>query len=462
MLGAWPADRVTAWGDRTPAELTQSFLRRLLNRSGSDEGPREESLVVAVPATGAQAAPRTRPRDSGAELAEILRALGHPPQRVLPAPIAALAYLRRERPGLTEARRFAVCDIGAGGMSFSLCAATESGARVTDVVRMTGATAWNDDTAPASVRGGRPVTLAERLVAEIARNGSAPAAVPGDGRSVHRWRALEATLATGEEEGTPGYGLQRVFAGGGRHPGFGMLRFADVNVTVGQLLAACAPLADSAEAALSGLLSRQADAGWRHFGTGPAARIVLIGGLTALAPVRAALLRAAGLDPRDPGGAVVEADPADRLGTAALGAALVAAGKADPSTPYPYGLHLPVYRAVRGGIESSYLELAAAATIAPDQGEAPVTAANGAPLVVTVRAGGGPAPLPVQLVRPDGTPAMPASFQPAQAPPAGDYRISVSGDPAGAAIVLRSVKDDRALRFVLRQPDGPADGNGVS
>lgn len=458
MLGVWPADRVTAWGDRTPAEVTQSFLRRLLNRAGGDDGPREGSLVVTVPAVGAQPAPRARVRDSGVELVEILHALGHPPQRVLPAPIAALAYLRRERPELTEASRFAVCDIGAGGMSFALCAATESGARVTDVVRMTGATAWNDDTASAGAKGDRPVTLAERLVAEIASKGCAPAAVPSDGRSVHRWRALEAALASPGEEGSPGYDLRRAFAAGGRHPGFGMLRFADVEVTVGQLLGACAPLADSAEAALSGLLTRQADPGWRHFSAGPAARIVLIGGLTALGPVRAALLRAAGLDPRDPGGAAVETDPADRLGAAALGAALVAAGKADPSTRYPYALRLPVHRAVRGRIESSYLELAAAATIAPDQGETPVTGADGAPVVVTVRASGGPVLLPVQLVRGDGAPAVPASFHPAQAPPVGDYRISVSGDPVGAAIVLRSVKDDQALRFVLRQPAEPTDG----
>jgi hypothetical protein len=464
MLGEWPPARVTAWGGRTAGEVTQTFLRRLLNRGTDEEGPRADSLVVIVPAEGARPVGKGRQRDRGTELIEILRALGDPPQRVLPAPIAALAFLRREHPELTDTTRFAICDIGAGGMSFALCTATASGARITDVLKMTGATAWSDDTAPGTATGGRPVTLTECLVAEMARIGGAPAAASGDGRSVHRWRALEAALASAGEEDSPGYDLQRVFGAGERHPGFGLLRFADVEVTVTQLLQACAPLADTAGAALAGLLARQADPGWHHFGPGLATRIVLIGGLTGLGPIRAALLRAAGLDPRNAGGAVVEPDPADRLCAAALGAALVAAGKADPSVRFPYALRLPVYRAVLGRIESAYLELAAAGTVAPDQAETPIRGADGAAVVVTVRAGGAPAPLaaalPVQLVPGDNALPLRAEFHPAQTPPAGEYRISVCGDPAGAAIVLRDVNDARTLRYVLRLPADPGGRNG--
>jgi hypothetical protein len=443
MLGGWPSHRVTAWGGRTPAEVTQSFLRHLLLPAGGEEGTREGDLVVTVPP------------DGGTELTEILRALGHPPQRVLPAPIAALTYLRRGRPELADATRFAICDIGAGGMSLALCTATPGGARLTDVTQLTGAAAWSDDTASGAATGGRPVTLAECLVAGIARIGGAPAAHPGDERSVHRWRTLEGALNSKEDSE-----LRRVFGAGGRHPVLGVLRFADVEATVTQLLEACAPLADTAGGALTSLLVRQPDPGWHRFGAGAATRIVLIGGLAGLGPVRAALLRAAGLDPNDPGDAIVEVSPAGRLWAAALGAALVAAGQADPSARYPYALRLPVHRAVLDRIESGYLELAAAGTVAPDQAETPVRSADGEPVVVTVPASRGPVPLtaalPVQLVPGDGAPPAPAEFRPAASPPAGDYRIAVSGDPAGVAIVLHSVKEDRRLRYVLRPPADPA------
>jgi hypothetical protein len=457
MLGAWPAARVTAWGGRTPGEVTQTFLRRLLNRGADEEGPRADSLVVIVPATGAYPADRGPRRDSGTELIEILRALGHPPQRVLPAPIAALAFLRREHPELTGASRFAVCDIGAGAMSFALCTATTSGARIIDVLRITSAAAWADDIAPGTATTDRPVTLTERLVAELARMGGAPAAAPGDGRSVHRWRALEAALASAGEEDSPGYDLRRVFWAGGRHPGFGLLRFADLEMTVTQVLQACARLADAADAGLTGLLARQADPEWRRFGA-DATRIVLIGGLSGLGPIRAALLQAAGLDLRDAGDAVVEPGPADRLCAAALGAALVAAGKADPSARFPYALRLPVYRAVRGQIEPGFLELASAGAIVSDEAEMPIKGADGAPVVVTVLGSSASMPLtatlPVQLVSRDDASPQPAEFHPAQSPPAGEYRISVSLDPAGAAIVLRNVNE------VLRLPDDPDRRNG--
>ena len=306
MLGIRPPDRVTAWGGRTAVEVTQSFLLRLLSRFGGEAGSREGSLVITVPAAGAQLDHQPPAYDAGTELAEILLALGHPPRRVLPAPIAALACLRRERPELADATRFAVCDIGAGGMSLALCAATASGARVIDVIRMIGAAAWNADTVPGAA-GTRPVTLAERLVAEVARAAGAPAAGPGDPRSVYRWRALEAALGSPGEPGSPGHDLHRVFGAGGGPRAFGPLRFADIETTVSQVLDACAPLADAAGAALTRLLARRADPGWRRFGADPAARIVLIGGLTGLGPVRAALLGAVGLDSSDPGDTVVEA-----------------------------------------------------------------------------------------------------------------------------------------------------------
>lgn len=456
MLGVRPTERVTAWGGRTGIEVTQSFLHFLLSRFLNRADGKEGQLVVTVPPVGAVQARRGRARDTGTELTEILGALGHPPQRFLPAPIAALAYLRRDRPELAETGRFAVCDIGAGGISLALCAATASGARIVDIATMTGAAAWGGDTVPGAVTGNRVITLIECLAAEIARIGGVTAATADDERLAHRWRALEAVLDRMEEDDSVGGDLRALFGACARRPGFGVLRFADVEVPVAGVLEACTPLAETASALLTSLLARQADPGWRHFGTGTATRITLIGGLTSLAPIRAALLRVAGLDPHDPGGAVVEADPADRLCAPALGAALVATGQADPSVRYPYNVRLPVHREVLGHIESSYLELAAAGTVAPDQAETPVMGTDGAPVVVTVRPSPGPVPLsvtlPVQLVHGDGAPQVPAEFHPAQSPPADDYQVSVSGDPAGLAIVLRSLKADRVLRYVLRQP----------
>jgi hypothetical protein len=459
MLGAWPHERVPAWGGRTPTEVTQSFLHHLLSQRGDEE----ERLVVTVdPAVDAAA---DRARNSGARLVEVLGALGHPPQRVLPTPIAVLAHVRREDPELADATRFAVCDIGAGGMSFALCTVAASGAQVTGFARLRGTAAWGTETAAAGAAE-RPVTLAEGLVAAIAAAVGAAVAGPGDPRSVYRWRSLEAALAS-QEQGSAGWELRRVFDPGGTDPGPGVLRFADIEVTAAQLLDACAPPAAAAGAALSRLLARSGDRGWRRFGPGNQTRIVLTGGLAGLPPVRAALLRAAGLDPRAPGGGAVEtggAGAGEGLMAAALGAALVAAGETDPSVRYPYALRLPVHREVRGRIEMDYLELAAARTIAVDQTETPVNGADGAPLVVSVPAshaiGKLTAALPLLVVRDDGSPPSPAEFYPAQPPPVGDYRLLVSGDPAGAAIVLHEVGSDRVLRYVLRPPAGQANGAG--
>ena len=300
MLGARPYERVPAWGGRTPTEVTQSFLYRLLSRTGGAE----ETLVVTV--DPAADTPAVRPRDGGTLLVDVLGALGHPPQRVLPAPIAVLAHLRRENPELSDATRFAVCDIGAGGISFALCTAAASGARVADVARLSGAAAWDAETAAAgSAAADRPVTLVERLVAAIAAASGATVAPPGDRRLVYRWRSLEAALDDARQD-SAGQDLARLFEAGGTYPGPGMLRFADIEVTAEQLLSACAPLADAAGAALGRLLARQADRDWR-FGAGSGARIVLTGGLAGLPPVRAALLQAAGLDPGRPGDGAVEA-----------------------------------------------------------------------------------------------------------------------------------------------------------
>jgi hypothetical protein len=115
LLGDSPYARVPEWGNRTPVETAQGFLRMLLSRDARGDG----DLVVAT-------------RAASGQLSEILAAIGEPPRRMVPAPVAAVTYLRHSRPELSAAARFLVCDLGAGFMSVALCAA---GPRATVVSR---------------------------------------------------------------------------------------------------------------------------------------------------------------------------------------------------------------------------------------------------------------------------------------------------------------------------------------
>jgi hypothetical protein len=466
MLDLAPTTGVGPWGGRTAIEVTQSYLRCLL--AGDD--PRAGDLVLALPPpitgrpradmTGAGVfagiTPLAVSAGQRAPVRDILEALGRPPSRIVPTPVAALAYLRQTRADLADVNRFVVCDVGAGSVSLSLCAVGPRATQVIAAARLTGAAAWSEDAVDLADVEGRHSTLIEHLVTALARRHAKSAT----GWTVPRWRALEAFLERGGD--WPASVRASTRAGLPGPADREQLTFADLTVTAGELAEACGPLADRAATELSKLIKRHGGPDWPAADSGSGARIVLLGGLAALGPVRAALLAAAGADPLWPGAAVVEVDPATRLGAVAHGAALIASGQVRPTQPYPHALRLPVHRVAGERIVPDDLELAAAGSIDYGEPEQPVVTASGERLQIQVKPG--PEPLPVQIV-PLGTGRpVPASFEPMPAPPPGEYWITVGGGADGVTVTLHSITESRTIRFVLNEAavlPGPASEPGA-
>jgi len=457
LTAARSADRVPSWLNRTPAEVTQGYLRCLLDTAEpaeTDGGNEPHGLVAAVPPSDrVPADPGTQAhRTAGAEMRDILAALGRPPGRLVAAPVAVLLQLRHDHPGLASVGRFIVCDVGAGGITLTLCTAGACGIRIRDTIRLTGSLAWGDDTLAAANPDDRLPTLAEILVtalASVSRRETGPAA---DATSVRRWRALESVLANQGQRDRMDAVLQQATAARHRHGDTVALRFADMRVTAAQLLDGCAPLADRCAVALGRLLARQSDPGWLRPGGDAGTRIVLTGGLSGLSPLRDALLAAAALDPHAPGPGVIEPDNADRLCAAARGAALVAAGAADPGDRYPHALRLPVHRSVRDRIESGHLEIAGPGSIDLQETETVFVTEDGDPVLVTIRAAAGssgPVPLAVQIVPGGQAAAVPAVLRPAVPPRPGVYQVGVRGGADGPHIVLRRADGSQLLAYSL-------------
>ena len=375
------------------------------------------------------------------------------------APVAALLQLRHEDPDLARASRFVVIDTGAGSVDLSLVTATGSRLRVTDSIRLVGRSAWTDDTQP-DVPGNRPPTLAECLVTALAAAAGAPrASMPGP-ESVRRWRALESELADDARRDRLEAVLQQAAAARHRHGGTVALRFAGLEVTASQFLDACEPLARRAAAALRQLLSRQAEPRWSLASVGDHPRVVLLGGLTSLSPVRVALLAALGLDPDRPASGLIRPGGIDRLSVAARGAALLAAGQADPGDRYPHELRLQVSRVFIDRMVTEYLQLAAPGVIDLEDSRVmyltvPGGAGHGGELQVTVRPAADPPdapPIPVQIIPVGGDEMVPAAFHPAAFPAPGVYRVGVRGAPDGPAVVLQRTDGGQALTYALTAP----------
>ncbi|HLK72995.1 MAG TPA: hypothetical protein VKU77_05030 [Streptosporangiaceae bacterium] len=488
MLGtALSAAPVPAWQGRTAGEVTQSFLRRLLDPGGSlahhtrpdadPQTPRDADgaapggLVVAVPPSGgARHRADDEPSVAG-ELQDILTALGRPARRVVAAPVAALLWLGRHDPDLAAASRIVVVDIGAGCLQVALCTGARPALRVADSIRLAGGSAWGEQVLSAVGVGDRLPTLAECLVTALATASGAGPARAGQ-EPVSRWRAFEAALADDQARDRLDAVLQSASAARHRHGSTPALRFGGLAVTASQFLDACEPLARQSAAAVGRLLRHRNDPGWLRFGSGTGTRLVLIGGLSTLYPVRAALLASLGLDPERPGDGVVWPAGGDLLGPAARGAALLAAGLADPGDRYPHALRLAVNRVVRDRLVTEYLELAAPGSIELDLDrttyltEGP--AAGGRSVLVTVRPAGpnppGPAPIPVQIV-PRGQDPVPVAAEWAGPPEPGEYRVGVRGGPDGPALVLQRADGGPPLAFPLAetaaQPAGEAPGQAA-
>jgi hypothetical protein len=461
LLGTPDSGRqVASWESRTPTEVTGSYLERLLQRSASDadEG-RADALVATVPAT-----------EVARQFEAILAVQDNAPGRVVAAPVAALLWLRQCHPDLATASRIVVIDAGAGAIDLSLCTANGDEVRVADSMRLIGQEAWLGENPADALVGDRPPTLAECLAAAVAS--AAGPRFGRDGRTpVYWWRAFERVLADERSRDQLDTAVQLASEARQQHGSVTALRFGGLEVTADQLMNACEPVSLPTVAALGRLLDRQADPGWSAFGSGTATRLVLVGGLNALLPLRSAFLTGVGLDPDHPDGVVVPGND-DLLGAAARGAALIAAGRADPGDRFPCALRLVLHRIVRDQVVTEDLLLAAPGTISLQTTETTYltvaarehghdTSENdavgrgaGDDILVTVRpAASGepsPVPIPVQLVAPGALP-LPAAFKPAPPPPPGVYRVGVSGGPDGPAVVLRPANGGPPLTFPLAE-----------
>ncbi len=477
LLGtAWSRRQVAAWHGRTPAAVTEDFLdclgKELDGATAEDadsltgQDGEVADLVVAVPPM--PGAPGT---GAGAEIHKALSAVGWHPKRLVAAPVAALLWLQYCNPDLSSARRVLVIDVGAGSADLSLCAMEKGAIRVVDAARVTGETPADGTPVGAASEHDRPLTLVERLITALSVGWQAD---PGRQELVRLWRALEEALKRKSTRSELDVLLRHATAPRHEreHRNGTALRFGGLDVTAGQLIEAAESLARPIAAAVRDLLSRQADQCWRNFGPGEtgtgasAERVVLFGGLTVLWPLRAALLSALGLDPDRPdANGYWPLDDPDHTTAVARGAALVAAGLADPGDTYPHGLLLRVHRQVRGALVNESIELASPGSInleldditpaerVDDLGERqPVTITVAAWQSSQAATPPGAAPIPVEIVHRNGDVAR-ASFQPAQPPAPGSYWVGVRGGPDGPAVILGALEGgDEPLRYPLADP----------
>jgi hypothetical protein len=434
LLGTPDSSRqVDGWARRTPTEVTDAYLHRLLEGSAGDvdEG-QAGSLVAAVPAT-----------EVARQFEAILAVQDRAPGQVVPAPVAALRWLCQIQPDLATASRIAVIDAGAGAIDLSLCTANGREVRVADSMRIAGREAWLGGNPVDALVVDRPPVLAECLAAAVAA--SAEPRFERNGRSpVYWWREFERALANETSRDRLETVLRRASEPRHRHGSATALRFGGLDVTATELMKACEPVSLPAVTALGRLLDRQADPRWSRFGSGDATRLVLLGGLNALLPLRSAFLTAVGVDPDRPDGVVLPGND-DLLGAAARGAALIAADRGDPGDRYPYALHLTVNRIVRDKLVTEDLMLVGGV----DEG-----------VLVTVRPAASvqpdPLPIPVTLVTPGAQP-VPAEFKPTSPPPPGVYRVGLRGGADCPAVVLQPATGGTPLTFTLDEPQERSD-----
>jgi hypothetical protein len=491
LLGtALTGEEVAAWGDRTASEVARGYLRCLFEvpdtvPDGVPANPRDagaldsvrdadaNAIVVAVPPGTGTRLGADDDRTVGSELHDFLAGLGRPPMRLVAAPVAALLWLREHNPDLAAARRVVVIDAGAGAIDLSICIVTGHAIRVADSVRLVGGSAWGERDPQESAGGSiaRPPALAERLAMALAASAGLPAGSAG-WESTYWWRTFEGALADEDAADRLDAVLQLAVQARSRYGSTPAIRFGGLEVNASQLLDACEPLARQSVTALAQLVGRQGDLGRPRLDAQGGDGLVLLGGLTVLRPIRAALLESLGLDADRPGSAVTWPRSGDLRDAVASGAALLAAGLADPGDRYPHALRLVVHRAIRGELVPGGLELAAPGSIDLELTRTVYLTEGGSTgpggdVIVTVPPATGPrampppgvAPIAVEVVPSDGEPVA-ATFEPAPPPGPGSYRVGVRGGPAGPAVVLLPVTGGEPLAYPLSEatqtvPDRP-------
>ncbi len=448
MLG--PADKAPSFHGRTSGELSREFLRLLFAAAGvpTDKPGNPVPLVVVVPPEPRGLdGPDPGPIDSD-RMRTLLVTLRRPPRRMLASPVATILYLRHRSRDLADVTHFIVADAGAAVITLSLCTVEDGRVRVQESARIFGTAPWKTRTPAKEAKESkdRRALLAEALISAIAGEKATPTT---SARQIKRWRALENELADSSKRER----LDAVLTKAARDPRrFGVtpaLDLGDLRATAEQVIAGCEPVAAGASEELTDLIEH-----WPGPAQSDVSRIVLTGGLMALRPLRTALLSAAGLDPDEHDERSVPLDHDERLSAAARGAALVAAGQADPGDLYPHGLRLLMHRQVGDRLEESNAELSPGTVDTDATDPVFLRDDDGRRLQVKICESGSTAPtsrpIPVELVR--GAHAEPALFLSARPPQAGSYEIGVAGGPDGTSIVLEPADGGDPLRFLLRDP----------
>ncbi|WP_371675906.1 hypothetical protein [Streptomyces sp. NBC_01276] len=273
--------------------------------------------------------------------------------RVLGTPHAVLALLRHA--GAPPSERYAVCELGASAAEVSVCAP------VSGTVAVTGR-AWH---APADGYG---AGLDRALLAAVG--------MPDDAAGL---RALAGARGeTGAAERL-GIALRRADSHRGPYYDTAVHRVDGREITAGVVLQALGRLTEGLDRVLDEAL-----------GGAPAPPVVAVGGAARFGPLAGHLAARHGPLVALPG----DTDPAL---AAVFGAALVAAGRADPGDRYPHAVCVGTHRVVGGAPRSQELVISPAGVLEP--GGATVFAETGGhrvPVAAGTASPAGPAP-PVRV-----------------------------------------------------------------
>ncbi|MFC9753991.1 hypothetical protein [Streptomyces sp. NPDC056921] len=340
-----------------------------------------DRLVIVAPRRD-----RSGPPGHGADASAGLHGTGRtPPPSVLSTPHAVLALLRHA--GTTTAGRYLVCDLGAAAAEVSVCVVTAGAVAVAGSARHAPADGYGAGFEAALLaEAGLPCDEAGRRVLA--------------GLRAEDGAALRLDLALDRAERSPErYDATAVHRVAGRDITAGTVRLALRRLAAGLDLAAAEALDDAAPTEEAPASAAQAPARSAVDG------LVAVGGTARFAPL---LRRLTG------GGRPLVPLPAgtDPALAAVYGAALVAAGLADPADRYPYAVCVGAHRTVAGRPENQellvcgagLLEPGGAAVFAQAGGErlrvrtGPAGAAAGRPVEVRVRDPEGAVSVPVRTL----------------------------------------------------------------
>ncbi|MFD8292380.1 hypothetical protein ACFV2B_29725 [Streptomyces lavendulae] len=246
-----------------------------------------------------------------------------PPPRIrfLGTAHAVLALLRHA--GAAPSGRYAVCELGASAAEVSVCAPASGAVAVTD-------RAWH---APADGYG-----------AHLDRALLAAAGLPDDAAGL---RALAATRAEAGAAERLDIALRRADSHHGRYDEAAVHRIGGREVTAGAVRRALGPLTAGLDHVLDEVL-----------GGAPAPPVIAVGGAARFGPLTRHLADRHGPLAALPG----DTDPAL---AAVLGAALVAAGRANPGDRYPHAVCVGTHRVLGGAPRPQELVISPAGVLEP-------------------------------------------------------------------------------------------------